>query len=265
MNATRTPNRRSQLTLSAFVGFIMFFSVLMAGYTFVEAGQEKWGDAAWTGSSAGVAVEGFLQGADAKSIESTTNPYPEVFPLTRSINERLFSQHTQLFSWLTVWGELLLPIAVMALIVVRFRQSRALLIILAMLATSLNFLYLTEGDSRANPPMVFMWLAVIWIAALWPTAALYYAIDLSARDENPSPQAAVSIEPGAGAWAFFVSVLLIIVAGSLQMYWDRLGTFFALTVATFTLTAMLMLIKRRVTQTPRREVMRPMAVDPGHI
>ena len=265
MNATRTPIWHSQITLSAFVGFIMLFSVLMAGYTFVEAGQEKWGDAAWTGSSAGVAIEGFLQGADGKSIGSATNPYPEVFPLTRAINERLFSQHTRLFAWMTVGGELLLPIAILALILVRFRRSRALLIVLAMLAASLNFLYLTEGDSRANPPMVFMWLAVIWIAALWPTAALFYSIDLSTPDDYSSINLALPVEPGAGPWIFFGAVLLIIVAGSLEMYWDRLGVFAALTVATFTLITALMLIKRRAVQAPRREAMRPMTADPGHI
>ncbi|HET9659517.1 MAG TPA: hypothetical protein VFP05_04250, partial [Thermomicrobiales bacterium] len=253
------------VALAAFAGFIVLFSILMAGFTFFDAGQQKWGDPAWTGSSSGAAIDGFLQGADAKSIEGPTNPYPEVFPLTRAINERVFRQHTPLFAWMTVAGELLLPMGVMGLIVVRFRRSRALLVVLAMLAASLNFLYLTEGDSRANPPMVFMWLAVIWIAALWPTAALFYAVDLSAPNDHPSMQTAASVEPGAGAWAFFATVLLIVVAGSLQMYWDRLGTFFALTLATFTLTAMLMLIKRRVAQTPRREVLRPMTVDPGHI
>ncbi len=265
MNATRTPIWNPQLRLSAFVGFIVFFSVLMAGYTFVEAGQEKWGDAAWTGSSAGVAIEGFLKGADAKSIESASNPYPEVFPLTRSINERLFSQHTQLFAWMTVAGELLLPFAILALMLVRFRRSRALLVVLAMLAASLNFLYLTEGDSRSNPPMVFMWLAVIWLAALWPTAALFYAIDLRVPEDHPSAQAVVPVEPGAGPWAFFVGVLLIIVAGSLEMYWDRLGTFFALTLASFTLTTMLIFLKRRVVRTPGRAAVGSMTIDPGHI
>jgi thiosulfate dehydrogenase [quinone] large subunit len=259
MNATRTPIWQSQLALTAFVGFIMVLSVLMAGYTFTEAGQEKLGDTAWTGSSAGVAIEGFLQGADAKSIEGATNPYPEVFPLTRSINEQLFSQHTRLFSWLTVGGELLLPIAILALILVRFRRSRALLVVLAMLAASLNFLYLTEGDSRANPPMVFMWLAVIWIAAL------FYAIDLSGGDKHPSAHAAIPVEPSAGSWVFFVTVLLIILAGSLQMYWDRPGVFAALIAATFTLTAALVLIQRRTVQAPHREAMHPMTVDPGRV
>ena len=265
MNATRTPIWHSQQALTMFVGFIMLFSALMAGYTFVDAGQEKWGDPAWTGSASGAAIDGFLQGANDKSIGSPTNPYPEVFPLTRSINERLFGQHTQLFSWLTVAGELLLPIAIMGLIVVKFHRSRALLIVSAMLATSLNFLYLTEGDSRANPPMVFMWLAIIWLAALWPTAALFYAVDLGAPNDHPSAQTAIQVETGAGPWAFFIAVLLIIVAGSFQMYWDRLGTFAALTAATFTLTAALMHIKRRSVHAPGRETVPSMTVDPGRV
>jgi thiosulfate dehydrogenase [quinone] large subunit len=264
MNPPRTPSWHSQLALSAFVGFIMLFSVLMAGYTFVEAGLEKWGDPAWTGNASGVAIEGFLQGANSKSIESATNPYPEVFPLTRTVNQALFSQHTQLFSWLTVGGELLLPIAILALILVKFRRSRPLLIVLALLATSLNFLYLTEGDSSANPPMVFMWLAVIWIAVLWPSAALFYAVDLSAPVEHRRTPEVAPIETGVGPWCFFVAVLLLMVAGSFQMYWDQLGTFVALTVATFTLTAILIALKRRAVPSPDHAI-RPITVDLGHV
>jgi thiosulfate dehydrogenase [quinone] large subunit len=248
-----------------FAGFIVLFSALMAGYTFFDAGQGKWGDPAWTGSSTGAAVDGFLQGANARSIESPTNPYPEVSPLARAINERVFSQHTRLFSWLNVGGELLLPIAILTLILVRFRWSRALLIVLAMLAASLNFLYLTEGDSGSNPPMVFMWLAIIWLAALWPASALFYAVDLGAPVDQPRTTAVGSAEPGAGVWVFFFSILVIMVAGSFQMYWDRLGTLAVLIVATFTLTAALILLKRRAVQAPRRGAMRSMTVDPGRI
>ncbi|HET9660941.1 MAG TPA: hypothetical protein VFP05_11470, partial [Thermomicrobiales bacterium] len=67
MNAPRSPFWHSPIALSAFVGFIMLFAALMAGYTFVDAGHEKWGDAAWTGRASGVAIDGFLQGANAKS------------------------------------------------------------------------------------------------------------------------------------------------------------------------------------------------------
>ena len=38
MHATRTPICHSQIALTAFVGFIVVFSALMAGYTFVDAG-----------------------------------------------------------------------------------------------------------------------------------------------------------------------------------------------------------------------------------
>jgi thiosulfate dehydrogenase [quinone] large subunit len=244
----RSSDRRAPVSLSAFVGFIMLFSALMAGYTFVSAGHEKWGDPAWTGNSAGIAIDGFLKGADAKSIESATNPHPEVSPIAREFNERVFSQHTRLFSWLTVGGELLLPIAVLGLIVVRFRRSRVLLIGVAMLAASLNFLYLTEGDSSANPPMVFMWLTIIWLAVLWPTAALFYAVDLHAP-VDPAPARSVdsvdSMEAGVGLWFFLVAVLAIIVAGSLQLYWNDLQTFAALAIGSVALSAALTQIKRR--------------------
>jgi hypothetical protein len=264
MNATETGFWRSPVVLTAFIGFIMLFSTLMAGFAFVDAGHEKWGDPAWTGDSSGVAIEGFIKGADYKSIESPTNTYTEVKPVVRGINQGLFSQHTRLFSWLTVAGELLLPIGIMALMVISFRRSRGLLVVLTMLAASLNFLYVTEGDSSSNPPMIFMWLAIIWIAALWPTAALFYALDLRPSADQPRDPAAFSVEPGAGAWAFFATILLIVVAGSVELYSDQLRTFAALTLAAFTLTATLLLIKRRTVAAPRREAMRPLSVDPRH-
>jgi hypothetical protein len=113
--------------------------------------------------------------------------------------------------------------------------------------------------------MVFMWLAIIWLAMLWPAAALFYAVDLSAPADHPSLPAGAPIAPGTGPWIFFATVLLISVAGAIQMYWDRLGTFAALTAATFALTAALTLIKRRAVQTPFREAMRPLTTKPEHI
>ena len=60
MNAPRTGFWHASVVLTAFVGFIMLVSALLAGYAFVEAGQEKWGNPAWTGGSFGAAITGFL-------------------------------------------------------------------------------------------------------------------------------------------------------------------------------------------------------------
>jgi hypothetical protein len=256
---------RSPVALAKFVGFIVLFSALMAGYTFVDAGHEKWGNPAWTGSASGAAIDGFLQGANYKSVESPTNPYPEVSPLVRDANERLFSQHTEIFSWLTMAAEVLLPLAVITLIVVRFRRSRALLVAVTMLATSLNVLYLTEGDSGENPPMLFMWLAIIWLAVLWPSAALSYAVDLGAPAQRAHTPEDITGESGIGLWLFFGTVLLVVVAGSLEMYWDQLGTFAALAAVTVALAAALTLIERRLSDSPVRRAMRPMTVEPDGI
>jgi hypothetical protein len=256
---------RSPVALASLAGFIVLFSALMAGYTFFHAGHEKLGDPAWTGGASGVAIEGFLQGANYKSIESETNPYPEVSPWVRDANERLFSQHTRLFAWMTVAGELLLPLAVLALVLVRFRRSRALLVAVTLQAMSLNALYLTEGDSGENPPMVFMWLAIVWLAVLWPSAALFFAVDVGIPAERPRMPDGEASEPGVGHWCFFAAVLLIVVGGSLHMYWDQLGTFAALAAATVALAAGLTLIKRRLSDSPVCRAMRPMAIEPDGI
>jgi len=229
---------RSQVALSAFVAFILLFAALMGGYEFYSAGREKAGQGVWTGSQAGVAITSFLQGADAKAVKSKANPNPEVFAATRWLNQHLFSQHTAFFSWMVVLGELLLGVAIVALLLVKFPYSRLLLLVFATLAAVMNFLYLSEGVSSTNPPMAFMWLAIVWVVALMPAVGLFYAVDAKAllgRGATTYPQAGLAAS--LGTWAFFAAVFAVIVAGSLAMYWDALGTWTILAVVSVVLAA----------------------------
>lgn len=249
---------RAQVALSAFVAFILLFSVVISGYAYFDSGREKAGEAVWTGSQAGVAIDGFLKGANAKATKSATNPNPEVFSTTHWLNQHLFAKHTKLFSWLVVIGELLMGWAALILLVVKFPWSRMLLIVVATLAAVMNFLYLSEGISSTNPPMAFMWLAIVWVAALAPAAGLFYAIDLKALlGRGATVYRAAPLVANLGTWLFFLAVFAVIVAGSLAMYWGDLGTWIILAVISVVLAAVLYALNTRLHHQPATEPARP--------
>lgn len=248
------PPRRSPVVLGALIGFIVLFSTLMSGWAYFESGLEKWGTAAWTGDQAGLAVASFLDAATAKATKSPANPRPEVMPLTRWFNEQVFATRTAFFGWLVVLGELLLPIAGLALVVVRFPGSRLLLIAIAALAAFMNFLILSEGISSTNPPMVFMRLAILWLAATVPAAALFYAVDLRARVAGRPSEAVTAMDVSLPQWAFFVIVLVVVVAGALAMYGDVLIQFVVLTLVSLLLAYGLDGLNTRLLDQPRHLV-----------
>jgi hypothetical protein len=174
-------------------------------------------------------------------------------PLTRELNERIFANNTKLFSWLVVLGEILMPIGVLGLLIVKFPYSRALLIGVATLAAFMNFLYLSEGVSSSNPPMAFMWLAIIWLAAVMPATALRYAVDVKALLKRGTTEYhEVELDTRLGQWIFFAGVFAVIVAGSLAMYWDELGTFAVLAVVSIALAAGLYELNARLIQRSTR-------------
>lgn len=227
---------RSPAILSAFIGFLVIFSACTAGYDYYHAGREKAGGAVWIGDKAGTAITGFIKGADAKAVKSPQNPNPEVLPVARDLN-KYFINHTKLFSWLVVLGEILMPIGVLFFLVVKFPASRFFLMAIAGLAAFMNFLYLSEGTSSTNPPMAFMWLAIIWLAALLPSAALYYAIDVRTLFGKQVEEAPVTVEATPGQWLIFATIFVIIVAAGWAMY--SYATYAAIILASVLLTAVL--------------------------
>ncbi len=231
----------STVALSAFIGFIVLFSACAAGYNLFTAGQEKAGNAAWTGDKAGTGIDGFLKGANAKATKSAQNPNPEVLPVARDLNISVFARYEKLFSWMVVLGELLLPVGVLFFLAVKFPGSRFLLMALAGLAVFMNFLYLSEGVSSTNPPLVFLWLTIIWLAATMPRAALFYAIDLGRRADSAAVDAPTTIVASGGQWLIFWTMMLVIGAATWAMY--PFGTYLAIIVVGMLLTAVLYGIK----------------------
>ena len=225
----------SSAALSAFIGFLVIFAACTAGYDYFTAGRAKATEAVWIGDKAGTAITGFIKGADAKALKSPSNPNPEVLPVAGHLN-KYFIQHTRLFSYLVVLGEILMPIGVLFLLVFKFPASRFFLMAIAGLAAFINFLYLSEGTSSTNPPMAFMWLAIIWLVALVPGAALSYAIDVR-RLFGTSVEASKAIETTAGQWLIMVTMFLVVLATGWAMY--TYATYIAIIAASVLLAAAL--------------------------
>ncbi len=218
MNQQRGSFRPSSQALAGLIGFIVLFATVTAGYSFVDAAWVKWNDPAWTGHQAGTAVTGFIRNADQKAAKSDKNPRPDVLAATRDVNNGFFTKHARFFAWMVALGELLLPIALFILLCVRFPGSRALALLCAGLAALMNFLYMFEGSSGVNPPMIFMWLAVVWLLATMPAAARFYAVNPRGRAENVPAARSGGLENSRLQWIFFVVVLLVIGVGAWVMY-----------------------------------------------
>jgi hypothetical protein len=230
----------STAALSAFIGFLVLFSACAAGWGYFQAGQEKAGEAVWTGAKAGAGIDGFLKGANAKATKSAQNSNPEVLPVARDLNTSLFGTHERFFSWMVVLGELLIPIGVLFFLVIKFPGSRFLLMAIAGLALFMNMLYLSEGVSSSNPPMAFMWLTIIWLAATIPGAALHFAIDVRRLFGKAPVEAPAAVNVSGGQWLFFWTIMLVSGAAAWAMY--DFGTYLVVILASIALMAALFAI-----------------------
>lgn len=226
----------STVMLSALVGFIVLFSACAAGYDYFTAGRAKASEAVWTGDKAGTSIAGFIKGAEAKALKSPQNPNPEVLPAQHNLNS-FYLKHTKAFSWMVVLGELLMPIGVLFFLVVKFPTSRFFLMAIAGLAAFMNFTYLAEGTSSTNPPMVFMWLTIIWAAGLIPAGALFYAIDLRRVFGKAPVEAYAAVDLSVGQWLFFAAMLLVTLVAGLLMY--AVGTLIVIVVVAAAIAAAL--------------------------
>lgn len=246
----------SPRALAALIGFIVLFATVTAGYSFMDAAWAKWNDPAWTGHQSGAAVSGFIKSAEQKAVKSDKNPHPDVLPATRDVNNAFFKAHARLFAWMIALGELLLPIGLLILLCLRFPGSRPLALCFAGLAALMNLLYMFEGSSGLNPPMLFMWLAVVWLLATMPAAARFYAIDVRGRGDRTTAERPRTMENSPILWVFFAIVLLVISIGAWVMYPARIGAILALT--TIVIAGVLWAIDGRMHRTARGS--RPFAI-----
>ena len=102
--------------------------------------------------------------------------------------------------------------------------------------------------------MVFMWLAILWLAATVPAAALFYSVDLGALRAGRPTEAATALDVSLPQWAFFVIVLVVVVVGALAMYGDALSQFIVLALISLVLAAGLDRLNTRRLDQPRHLV-----------
>jgi thiosulfate dehydrogenase (quinone) large subunit len=126
------------------------------GWEWLSAGYGKLTSSAWTGSQAGTALTGFINGALAK----TGGAHPDVQTWYAWFLQNLVLPHASLWSYLISWGETLVGIA---LILGLFTG------IAAFFGSFMNVNYLLAGAVSTNPILfvIATWLVLAWKTAGW--------------------------------------------------------------------------------------------------
>src|SRR5215211_4045676 len=129
---------------------------LWLGYEWLHAAWGKWTEGGWVGEGAGGAVKGFAQGA----IAQTKGEFAQVTGWYASFLENVVVPNAALFSYLVIFGETLIGIA---LVLGAFSG------IAAYFGIFMNATYIFAGTAGANPLMalVAILLVLAWRVAGW--------------------------------------------------------------------------------------------------
>lgn len=153
---TQIPEPRISRFLFSHTRFSWFWLLvrLYVGWEWLYAGWTKLGNPVWTGSKAGLAVQGFLNGA----LQKTAGPHPDVSVWYAEFIKNFALNHTAAISYLVTYGEILVGVA---LIVGIFTG------IAAFFGTFMNLNYLFAGTVSTNP---FLLLLQLFLILAWRTA-----------------------------------------------------------------------------------------------
>ena len=129
---------------------------LFVGYEWLRAGWGKLFSPAWTGSKAGAAISGFVQGALSK----TAGEHPDVQGFYAWFLQHLVQPFPVFWSYLIVFGEILVGIG---LILGIFTG------IAAFFGAFMNINYLLAGTVSVNPVLfiISLFLILAWRTAGW--------------------------------------------------------------------------------------------------
>lgn len=128
---------------------ILWFPIrIYVGWQWLSASWEKLTSSAWTGSSAGTAIQGFLNGSLAKA----TGAHPDVSLSYAWFISNVVLPHAVFFSYLVSFGELFVGIA---LILGLFTT------VAASFGAFMNFNYLFAGTVSTNPWLLLLALLLI--------------------------------------------------------------------------------------------------------
>jgi thiosulfate dehydrogenase [quinone] large subunit len=129
---------------------------LYIGWEWLQAGWGKLNNPAWTGSKAGAALTGFINGALTK----TTGEHPDVQAWYAWFLQHVVLPNAHVWSYLVAWGEFLVGVA---LILGIFTG------IAAFFGSFMNVNYLLAGAVSSNPILFIIatWLVLAWKTAGW--------------------------------------------------------------------------------------------------
>ncbi|MBP1934282.1 DoxX family protein [Ammoniphilus resinae] len=151
------PDNRVSTLLFSSTRSALFWLVIRVyvGYAWLTAGVKKVSGDAWTGESAGKAIEGFVQGALAKASEGKDVQGWYAFFL-----ENVVLPNASSFSYLVAWGEVLVGLGLIL---------GCLTGIAAFFGGFMNVVFLLAGTVSSNPILfVFAtWLVLAWKVAGW--------------------------------------------------------------------------------------------------
>lgn len=150
-------NKLSMFLLSDTRSAIIWLVIrLYLGYVWLMAGWHKVFDDAWTGSKAGAAVSGFVQGALAKAEEGG-----DVSGWYASFLENVVLPNAKLFSYLVAYGEVLVGLG----LIVGLLTGVA-----AFFGGLMNVSFLFAGTLSTNP---LLFVLATWIVLAWKVAGWY--------------------------------------------------------------------------------------------
>jgi thiosulfate dehydrogenase [quinone] large subunit len=118
------------------------------GWQWLNAGWEKINSPLWTGAQAGVALQGFLNGA----LQKATGAHPDVSGWYAGFIQHAALPHTAVFSYMVAYGEVAVGVA---LILGLFTG------IAAFFGSFMNINYLFAGTVSINPLLALLQLFLI--------------------------------------------------------------------------------------------------------
>lgn len=126
------------------------------GYEWLMAGWAKLHNPAWIGDQTGTAITGFLKGA----LQKVSGDHPDVSLWYAYFIEHVALEHTTLFSYLVVYGEILVGLALIIGVCVG---------VSAFFGAFMNYNFLLAGSVSVNPIMLLIAILLIlsWRVAGW--------------------------------------------------------------------------------------------------